>query len=164
MKRLPNIVRCREMVHLEVELIGDVVHGFSQEPIIRLVKLGVGEVLADIGTDSQREQVSVIVDVELSRHGCTILVVELRWNVNLLVLLVAICRSSVLALVELRGSRLRSTAKSSPSSSNSATVFPAVCFASGLRCRSAWYHPHGPCKACKDEQASPRRRTSPRCS
>jgi len=25
MKRLPDIVRCREMVHLEVELIGDVV-------------------------------------------------------------------------------------------------------------------------------------------
>jgi hypothetical protein len=55
MQRLSDIMGSREVVDLEVELVCDIEHDLGEKPIIRLVKLGVGEVLADVGSDTQRQ-------------------------------------------------------------------------------------------------------------
>lgn len=65
-QRLAHIVRGCKVEDLVVELIGYVEHDLREKPVILLVEGRVREVCADIGADTERQQVTLLVDVEES--------------------------------------------------------------------------------------------------
>lgn len=65
-QRLTHIVGGCKMENLVVELVGYVEHHPREKPVILLVERRVREVCANIGADTERQQIALLVNVEES--------------------------------------------------------------------------------------------------